>query len=402
MSDHVQHYDFIIAGGGAAGLSLACHMLRSPLRDHTILVVDQDAKDQNDRTWSFWTDRPTLFDEIVSRSWDQLQFLGEDSVQLVDLHGYRYKMIRGIDLYRFAHQELSASGNVTFVRGVVEQIEDGPDATRVKVEGRTISGGWVFDSLLTLSERKTDPAHEWYLKLHFTGWEIETARAAFNPRAATFLDFRTPQHASTRFFYVLPLSERRALVEYTLFSPARLAQAEYAQALKDYLETTLGISDYRIVREESGVMPITSQPFARRVGRRVMTIGAKAGRVKPTTGFAFTRIQQDSVAIVQSLLRAGHPFDVPADSRRYRLYDSLMLQIMSGHGDQIEPIFTAMFEHNPIERILRFLDEVASPWENLLLIRTLPPRLFVRAVFQTTLRSVDWRHLAESIQGVRP
>jgi lycopene beta-cyclase len=58
----MKSYDIIIAGGGAAGLSLACHLVQSPLRDRRVLIVEQDAKDQNDRTWCFWTDGPTLFD----------------------------------------------------------------------------------------------------------------------------------------------------------------------------------------------------------------------------------------------------------------------------------------------------------------------------------------------------
>jgi lycopene beta-cyclase len=41
-------YDVIIAGGGAAGLSLAYHLVRSPLRDCSILIVEKEAKDQND------------------------------------------------------------------------------------------------------------------------------------------------------------------------------------------------------------------------------------------------------------------------------------------------------------------------------------------------------------------
>ena len=94
------------------------------------------------------------------------------------------------------------------------------------------------------------------------------------------------------------------------------------------------------------------------------------------------RIQDDSAAIVQSLLKRGHPFGVPADSRRYRLYDSIMLEIMSRHGGQVGPIFAAMFKHNPIDRIFRFLDEAGSIWENLVLIPTLPPRLFLEALLR--------------------
>jgi lycopene beta-cyclase len=59
-----------------------------------------------------------------------------------------------------------------------------------------------------------------------------------------------------------------------------------------------------------------------------------------------------------------------------------MLQIMVRHGEQIKPIFTALFKHNPIERVFRFLDETASPWEDLLLIATLPPPLFLQALLR--------------------
>jgi lycopene beta-cyclase len=88
-------YDFIIAGGGAAGLSLAYHLMRSPLCDRSILIVDKDAKDHNDRTFCFWTDGPSLFDEVVHRSWSQLQFVGDDFEKVIPLGNFRYQMIRG-------------------------------------------------------------------------------------------------------------------------------------------------------------------------------------------------------------------------------------------------------------------------------------------------------------------
>jgi lycopene beta-cyclase len=81
-------------------------------------------------------------------------------------------------------------------------------------------------------------------------------------------------------------------------------------------------------------------------------------------------------------MQAGHPFDVPPSSWFYRLCDTLMLQIMLRQGGQIKPIFTAMFRNNPIERIFRFLDEATSPWENLAMMASLPPQLFLRAFFR--------------------
>jgi lycopene beta-cyclase len=120
-----------------------------------------------------------------------------------------------------------------------------------------------------------------------------------------------------------------------------------------------------------------------------MTIGTNGGMVKPSTGYAFQRMQQDSAAIVRSLLQAGHPFSVAASPRRYRFFDSVMLSIMTHHGERIESILTALFRRNSVERIFRFLDEVASPWENFLMVPSLPPQLLWQALLQLdTLRTV--------------
>ena len=80
-----QHYDFIIVGSGAAGLSLAYHLINSPLRDRSILIVDRAPKERNDRTFCFWTDQPAPFEQIVYRSWDQLRVVTADSAQTIAL-----------------------------------------------------------------------------------------------------------------------------------------------------------------------------------------------------------------------------------------------------------------------------------------------------------------------------
>jgi len=144
-----------------------------------------------------------------------------------------------------------------------------------------------------------------------------------------------------RFFYLLPLSERQALVEYVLFS-----RDDCEQTLKDYLASTLGSK--RTASSPGGRgQPLDGLALPRGLGRRIMAIGALGGMVKPSSGYAFTRIQADSAAIVRSLLEAGHPFDVPASPQIYRLCDALMLHVMARHGEQAEPIFSAMFKKQP-------------------------------------------------------
>jgi hypothetical protein len=66
-----------------------------------------------------------------------------------------------------------------------------------------------------------------------------------------------------------------------------------------------------------------------------------------------------------------------------------MLELMQQHGDQFKPIFTALFKNNPISRVFRFLNEEAPPAENALLIASLPPQLFLQALFRMKTRRTD-------------
>lgn len=372
------HFDFVIVGGGLAGLSLACRLAETPAFYHcSILLVEQDAKTRNDRTFSFWSDRPGPFDAAISRSWDRLRVAGPHGVQDLDLGAYRYHTIRGLDFYRRAQQQLAQHANVELRRGHVQRIDDGADAATVLVDGEAITATWIFDSRPPHLAAQTDDDRHTYLKLYFRGWEIETPTAAFDPGIATFMDFRTPQDGDVRFFYVLPFAPDRALVEYTLFTDQRLTREQTEQAIVTYMQSTLGIADFRVVSEEGGCLPITDAPFPRHLGQRVLAIGVKGGRIKPSTGYAFSRVQADCEAIVHSLLDHGHPFALPAGPAPYGWLDAVMLRVMSDHGELIAPAFTALFSRNPAARILRFLDEQASPLDVLAIMASLPAPLFV-------------------------
>jgi lycopene beta-cyclase len=377
VEQSVKPYDLIIVGAGAAGLSLAQHFLHSPLGNHSILIVEQDAKERNDRTWCFWTERPTRFDVIVYRTWRAIQFAGGDAVHKSALQRYRFQMIRGADLYAYMRHELAAHPNVTLVRDQVRQVASAEDHAHVVTEAQTYAGRWAFDSRLDGSAWQPNPARHHLLRQHFKGWLVETPQAAFDPACVTLLDFRTPQKGEMRFFYVLPFSARKALVEFVLFS-----RDDHDQALRNYVEGVLGLHAYRVIAEESGVNPLTDRPFPRRASERVLNIGVRGGRLKPSSGYAFMRIQQDSAAIVQSLLEHGHPFDIPVTPSFYRLCDALMLHVMQHQGGKMEALFSAMFRNNPVERIFRFLDEAASPRDEAAMIASMPPYPFLQALFQ--------------------
>lgn len=378
-------FDYIIAGGGAAGLSLALSLSRSKLNKSKILIVDRDKKNKNDHTWCFWANQSPIDEQVVFKKWTNLDFIGKVSKKRFALQPYSYYMVRGIDFYNFTKAELQKNPNLKFLIGSIEEItEDGNGAT-VMVESKQYRCRYCFDSRFDNTNFKPDPLKFHYLKQHFWGWEIETPNTSFDPSSAILFDFRTEQYNDMRFFYTLPINEKRALIEYTIFSENLLKKEEYIHALEIYIKKTLGIHTFYLNNEESGIIPMTDFVFQRRLGRHILAIGTAGGLVKASTGYAFLRILKDSEAIVKSLITNGHPFDIPKSPQRYQVFDRVMLHVMKHNGEISSEIFTDLFTKNPIHRLFGFLDEVGDIRSNLKLMSTLPLIPFIKSYIQTII-----------------
>jgi lycopene beta-cyclase len=366
--DPSKKYDFIIVGGGIAGLTLAYRLMQSELSERSLLIVEQSQKDKNDRTISFWADQPTPFDEIVYHSWKQLRFATDKFTKEFELGDFSYKTIRGIDLYQFVEAKLETFPNVVFLRGRAEKVENGKDGAYVSVEGQRYYGQWVFDSRLKPFEFKHEPVFgRQVLRQYFKGWLVSTPYPAFDQESATLFDFRLEQRGDMRFFYLLPFSEQQALVEYV-----GLQHTDYDVIMQNYVENILQLKDYEAEPLEGGAILLTDRRFKRRLGKHIMAIGSAGGMVKPSSGYAFTRILRDTDAIVNSLVEYNNPFKIPAVHPFYYVLDSLMLEAMNRFTGRMKTVFSGMFKYNPAQRVFRYLDERASVWEVILMVMTMP------------------------------
>lgn len=378
-----KQYDFIIAGAGAAGLSLAYQLNHSPLRHKRILLIDQSLKQADDRTWCFWAKTAGDFAPIVRKSWDKIWFRSPQFSQCIALAPYRYFMISGIDFYNYVLDDLRQNPNIDIKLGVkasAPQNEDG--AASIWVDGEKYQAHWLFNSFYKFPQQQKAGYH--YFKQHFKGLVIKTAQDCFDPDAATFMDFRIPQAGEARFFYILPQSKRQALVEFTIFSEQLLTQKAYDQALEDYLANYLQIQDYEVLKEEFGIIPMVDEGKEIRQGDHILNIGTKGGYTKASTGFSFHNIQKNSRAILQSLQQYGHPFALPPAAKRFQVYDSMLLRLMRKAQPEARDLFAIMFQKHPVARIFRFLDEESYFTEELLIMAKMPPLPFLKALGEIT------------------
>jgi lycopene beta-cyclase len=378
-------YDYIITGGGCAGLSLAVRLQQSPtLRNKKVLIVDRERKSRNDRTWCFWERDADLFEPVVHRRWQHLFFHGDGFSKQLDIAPYQYKMIRGIDFYDYCYAQLEESANVSFVYGDLERIVNHPSSASVMVGGQAFHGQYVFNSVL-LDKPKLHPKHH-YLMQHFKGWFVKTEQPFFNQGQATLMDFRVSQEHGTTFVYVLPFSEHEALIEYTLFTKELLTPDAYQQALKDYTRTWLNLPAFEIQDEEFGIIPMTDYPFESPEGR-IIPLGTAGGQTKASSGYTFRYIQKHTAQLVSQLEETGAPF-LPARlaDRRYGLYDATLLRILAKNELQGSKIFTLLFKNGDPQRVFKFLDNETNFFEEVNIMWRLPQWPFAKAAIREMIK----------------
>lgn len=383
----MESFDYIIAGGGCAGLSLAYHLTREGLGNRSILIIDREVKQTNDRTWCFWNKTGGDFQELIHRQWPQLAFADEKGELEPAMEGFRYQMLRSADFYGFIHRHLRQFPNIHFKYGYISNLYEDASGPCALVDGEEFRGKWIFNSCFHLSKLKAKADSHHFLLQHFKGWQINCRKPVFDPERAMLMDFRVDQKGAARFFYVLPLSERQALVEFTVFSPERLPDSEYNEALEKYIREQLKVENFEITETEQGAIPMTDMTFKVRQSPHILNIGTPAGAVKPTTGYAFQNIQRQTRALARQLIRQGEPHRIKSGRPRFRFYDTLLLHILERYGEQAAPVFSRLFRHNPMGRVLTFLNEQSTWWQEARIFAFLPKRPFLRALLEINVQT---------------
>jgi len=373
-------YDIIIAGSGCAGLWLAYYLQKDAYFSNlSILMVDRSFEKTNDRHWCFWGGEEPILQEIICKTYPKMRFADASGDQVESVEKQPYHVIRGIDFYRKMFGILRKHPNIEWLEGEIDYLKN----DQVWVDGRCYRSSYIFDSCV---KGKEFPKIHYQVLQHFKGWVIETPDQQFDDQQLTLMDFSIPQKGAARFFYILPFSANKALVEFTIFSPALLERSEYDEVLTDYVQNTLGISDYTIEEVEYGSIPMTDYIFPKNNGEHIFHIGTKSGAVKPTTGYAFLRIQREISQLAEQVLGVWKkdlkfsPTFVN-NSVRFRFYDILLLHILQNNPKVSARIFSALFRKNRFRQILTFLDEKSNIFQEIRIFASLPKIPFLEALW---------------------
>ena len=353
----MKEFDYIIIGGGCAGLSLAYELdIHNKLNDKTLAIIEPRENYKRDKTWSFWKVNQHNFDDCVKSRWKEFSVKTISGSKIIKCDQFPYESIDSGLFYDKIITRLKKNKNTEFFKNT---------------KNLDISNSFIFNSLPSLKEN-TD-SNLWQ---HFHGVEIETKQDLFDEKIFNLMDFNCEQRNSVHFFYVLPFSKNKAMIETTWLSKEDSSLKDYDTQIKVYLNN-LGIKDYKINYREEGAIPLF-YPMNKKEENKI-NIGTAGGMTRLSTGYTFLNIQEHSKYIRKNIenIKNVKVYDI---GKKYRFLDEIFLRVLKKYPEKMPNIFSDMFGVS-YSATIKFLSNKSNILEDLSIIWKMPKWIFVKSIF---------------------
>ena len=321
----MKEFDYIIIGGGCAGLSLAYELeVYEKLKNKTLAIIEPREEYKRDKTWSFWKVVPHNFDDCVKKNWKNFSINIPGKTNYLECKNYPYQSVDSGLFYKKINNRLKENKNISFFKDISEI---------------NTKNSFIFNSV---PEIKKDHLNLWQ---HFCGVEIKTENNFFDEEIFNLMDFDCEQRESVHFFYTLPYSKNKALIETTWLSKMNdNSQKDYDNQIKEYIEKHLKIKNYEITYKEEGAIPLF-YPSYKKVKNKI-NIGTAGGMTRLSTGYTFLNIQEHSKYLRENIENISKlkKFEI---SRKYQFLDDIFLRVLDKNPGKMSNIFFNMFNTSP-------------------------------------------------------
>tara|TARA_B100000700_G_scaffold104520_1_gene118061 strand:- start:332 stop:1399 length:1068 start_codon:yes stop_codon:yes gene_type:complete len=354
----MKEFDYIIIGGGCAGLSLAYELeVYEKLKNKTLAIIEPREEYKRDKTWSFWKVVPHNFDDCVKKNWKNFSINIPGKTNYLECKNYPYQSVDSGLFYKKINNRLKENKNISFFKDISEI---------------NTKNSFIFNSV---PEIKKDHLNLWQ---HFCGVEIKTENNFFDEEIFNLMDFDCEQRESVHFFYTLPYSKNKALIETTWLSKMNdNSQKDYDNQIKEYIEKHLKIKNYEITYKEEGAIPLF-YPSYKKVKNKI-NIGTAGGMTRLSTGYTFLNIQEHSKYLRENIENISKlkKFEI---SRKYQFLDDIFLRVLDKNPGKMSNIFFNMFNTSP-KTVIKFLSNKSNFFEDLKIILQMPKLTFIKALF---------------------
>jgi lycopene beta-cyclase len=368
--------DLIILGGGCAGLSLAWRLAESPNTCPHTLILESRTHYTHDRTWCFWGDASSPMRHLVSHQWSRVLVATGTREVIANCSSTPYQMIPAGAFYEAATAAIAKRPKIALSMNetIVSELTKEGDQWRIETNHGT---RWAKSVVDTRPARKPTRGGA-VLWQSFAGQEIECEAECFDPATVRLMDFSQTCGTPPTFQYLLPLSRNRALIEVTVFAKDPLNEEDLVESRDALIRKAVRGSRHSVLRSEHGLLPMGQSVPKPCPDRSRVQAGVAAGGARPSTGFAFQRIQSWAAGCAASLTTGGSPLPHPKDPWSVRVMDRLFLNVLCARPELAPELFAALFAMKEPGRMIRFLSDLATWVDCAAMIRALPAAPFLQ------------------------
>ncbi|MFM8701730.1 MAG: lycopene cyclase family protein [Hyphomicrobiales bacterium] len=364
----------LILGGGCAGLSLAMRLADGPMPYDKLIMIEKRDVYRNDRTWCFWKLDDAHFSQLAACEWRAFRIADGQSETIVDCAATPYQMIRSGDFYEFALTAIKRSPKIELhlghaIKNIVKTSQDG---WVIETDRGSFSGSVVIDTRPDAPE-DTRPI----LWQSFFGQEIICEAGVFEAAVPDLMNFLPTHDDGVAFSYILPFSETEGLLETTVFGPDILTIDDLAERQNRLVSRITKGRRFDVRRSEYGALPMGA--VRTQIGADShFKVGIMAGSLRPSTGYAFQRIQRWAEACAISIRKGSGPIGHAPDPWPIRMMDDLFLKVMRGAPQLGAKLFCRIFKNVRPDKVIRFLSDHGKLDDCLAVIFALPSYPFLR------------------------
>ena len=355
----MKEFDYTIIGGGCSGLSLAYELeISNKLKNKSLAIIEPRTEYRRDKTWSFWKTFNHNFEDCVIKNWNNFSINTSFKSLELKTKNFPYQSINSELFYKKINNKLSKNKNIHFFKNINEI---------------NIGNSFVFNSVPVSIDDKSK------LWQHFQGVEIETEKNIFDTEIINLMDFNCEQRGSVHFFYTLPFTKNKALIESTWISKLyNSSLRDYNYQIEKYIKNNLGIKNYKINYKEEGAIPLFYPKYISK--NKKINIGSAGGMTRLSTGYTFLNIQEHSRYIRDNIdkIESVKPFII---RKKYKFLDKVFLKVIEKYPEKMPNIFLKMFVGSA-DTSIKFLSNKSNIFEDLLIILKMPKWVFIKSLFR--------------------
>jgi len=370
------NYDLIIVGGGCAGLSLAMRLSEQNLNCPKVLIIERRDHYVNDRTWCFWCTEDSYLKHLPSHHWETIKIKSAQESSYINCKDTPYLMIEAKVFYEHALQKIAKNNRITIVFN--ESVVTVP--TKTNELWHFVGNDEIYTAKTIVDTRPVKiPQHgDAILWQSFYGYEIECANAVFDRNIATLMDFDDYDKTCVCFNYLLPTSTKKALIEITIFAVHPIPYENLKVKLEKVISRYTANQAYKTIRTEHGILPMGNKPQTNSHDKSYIYAGLFAGAARPSTGYAFQRIQRWADYCAKAIYQTQYPISHQPDSISQTAMDSLFLKLVRARPNLAPTIFIKLFSQCDTPKLIRFLSDKAKLFDYIAVMLALPPAPFLK------------------------